>query len=35
MVINIGLTSEEKFNSVVGFSGKIIDKKDLEQRKKK
>ena len=34
MVINIGLTSEEKFNSVVGFSGKIIDKKDLEQRKK-
>ena len=34
MVINLGLVSEEKFNCIVGFSGKIIDKNDLGQRKK-
>ena len=34
MAINLGLVSEEKFNCIVGFSGKIIDKNDLEQRKK-
>ena len=34
MAINLGLVSEEKFNCIVGFSGKIIDKDDLEQRKK-
>ena len=32
MSINIGLTSEEKFNCIVGFSGKIIDKNNLEKR---
>tara|TARA_B100000686_G_C16587765_1_gene861620 strand:+ start:309 stop:965 length:657 start_codon:yes stop_codon:yes gene_type:complete len=32
MSINIGLTSDESFNCVVGFSGKIIDKKDLSER---
>ena len=34
MVINLGLISEEKFNCIVGFSGKVIDKKDLGERKK-
>ena len=34
MAINLGLVSEEKFNCIVGFSGKIIDKNDLGQRKK-
>ncbi len=34
MVLNIALTSKYEFNCVVGFSGKIIDKADLEERKK-
>ena len=34
MSINIGLTSEEKFSCVVGFSGKIISQEDLSSRKK-
>ena len=32
MSINIGLTSNESFNCIVGFSGKIIDKNDLSSR---
>ena len=32
--INLGLTSQENFNCIVGFSGKIISKKDIIQRKK-
>ena len=32
MSINIGLTSDESFNCIVGFSGKIIDKNDLSLR---
>ncbi len=32
--LNIGLTLDQKFNCIVGFSGKIINKKDLENRKK-
>jgi phospholipase/carboxylesterase len=32
MSINIGLTSNENFNCVVGFSGKIIDKDHLSKR---
>ena len=32
MSINIGLTSNENFNCVVGFSGKIIDKEHLSKR---
>ena len=32
MSINIGLTSKENFNCVVGFSGKIIDKTNLLTR---
>ena len=32
--INLGLTSQENFNCIVGFSGKIINKKDIIKRKK-
>ena len=32
MSLNVGLTSEDKFSSIVGFSGKIIDQSDLKQR---
>ena len=32
MSINVGLCSEEKFNCIVGFSGKIINKKNLSSR---
>ena len=32
MSINVGLTSNESFNCIVGFSGKIIDKDDLSSR---
>ncbi len=34
MSINLGLTSENEYNCIVGFSGKIINKKDLKSRKK-
>ena len=34
MSINLGLTSEQEYNCIVGFSGKIIDQKDLKKRKK-
>jgi len=34
MAINLGLTSEQEFNCIVGFSGKIINQKDLKLRKK-
>ena len=34
MSINLGLTSEQEFNCIVGFSGKIIDQEDLKIRKK-
>jgi len=33
MSINLGLTSNENFNCIVGFSGKIIDKDNLFKRK--
>ena len=32
MSINLGLICNESFKSVIGFSGKIIDKQDLEER---
>ena len=32
--INLGLTSENEFNCVVGFSGKIINQENLKSRKK-
>jgi phospholipase/carboxylesterase len=31
--INLGLTSDENYNCIVGFSGKIIDQEDLLKRK--
>ena len=31
--INLGLTNIENYNCIVGFSGKIIDQKDLTNRK--
>ena len=34
MSINLGLTSNENYNCVVGFSGKIINQDDLKKRKK-
>jgi phospholipase/carboxylesterase len=30
--LNVGLTSEEKFSCIVGFSGKIIDQNNLKKR---
>ncbi len=32
MSINTGVTSEEEFNCIVGFSGKIINKNNLQSR---
>jgi len=32
MSINLGLIAEEKFNCIVGFSGKIIDKENISKR---
>ena len=32
MSINLGLTSQNKFNSIVGFSGKIINQNSLKSR---
>ena len=32
MSINVGLTSSQNFNCIVGFSGKIIDKNNLSKR---
>ncbi|MDC3173935.1 serine esterase [Candidatus Pelagibacter sp.] len=34
MSLNVGLTTQEKFSSIVGFSGKIIDQNDLMKRVK-
>jgi phospholipase/carboxylesterase len=34
MSINVGLTAENSFGSIVGFSGKIINVEDLKARKK-
>jgi|TARA_B110001452_G_scaffold260435_1_gene257930 phospholipase/carboxylesterase len=33
MSINVGLTSDESYNCIVGFSGKIINQEDLLKRK--
>ena len=32
MSLNVGLTSDEKFSCIVGFSGKIIDQNNLKKR---
>ena len=34
MSINLGLISNQEYNCIVGFSGKIIDQEDLRLRKK-
>jgi phospholipase/carboxylesterase len=34
MSLNVGLTSEEKFSCIVGFSGKIINQNNLKLRLK-
>ena len=34
MAINLGLISDEEYNCIIGFSGKIIDHEDLKNRKK-
>ena len=34
MSLNIGLTANQEFNCIVGFSGKIINQSDLKSRKK-
>ncbi len=34
MSLNLGLTSDHKYNCIVGFSGKIINEEDLRLRKK-
>ncbi len=34
MIINVGLTSKDEYNCLVGFSGKIINQNDLKIRKK-
>ena len=34
MSINVGVTCEDEFNCIVGFSGKIISKDNLQQRLK-
>ena len=33
MSINLGLTNSENYNCIVGFSGKVINQKDLTKRK--
>ena len=34
MSINLGLTSDNEYNCIIGFSGKIIDQESLANRKK-
>ena len=34
MAINLGLTSDQEYNCIIGFSGKIIDQENLKSRKK-
>ena len=34
MSINLGLISEQEYNCIVGFSGKIINQEDLKVRKR-
>jgi phospholipase/carboxylesterase len=34
MSINLGLTSDQKYNCIIGFSGKIINQENLKLRKK-
>ena len=34
MTINLGLTSNEEYNCIIGFSGKIINEENLKLRKR-
>ena len=34
MSINLGLITDKEYNCIIGFSGKIINQKDLKLRKK-
>ena len=34
MILNLGLTSNQEYNCIVGFSGKIINMENLKSRKK-
>ena len=34
MSINLGLTSNQEYNCIIGFSGKIINQEDLKKRKR-
>ena len=34
MSINLGIISDQEYNCIVGFSGKIINQEDLKLRKK-
>ena len=34
LISEFGLTSEQAYNSIIGFSGKIINQDDLKSRKK-
>ena len=34
MSINLGLTSDQEYNCIIGFSGKIINQEDLKKRKR-
>jgi phospholipase/carboxylesterase len=34
MALNLGLTSNQEYNCIVGFSGKIINQENLKLRKK-
>ena len=34
MSINLGLTSDQEYNCIIGFSGKIINQENLKSRKK-
>ncbi len=33
MAINLGLTAQQEYNCIIGFSGKIINQEDLKSRK--
>ena len=34
MSLNLGLTSDQEYSGIIGFSGKIINQEDLKSRKK-
>ena len=34
MSLNLGLTSDQEYSGIIGFSGKIINQENLKSRKK-